>query len=68
MYGIPEFRLPKAIVEHEVGYLVRLGVRIELNQVICKTLTVEELLDDFNAVFIGVGAGLPMFLNLPGED
>ncbi|MDR0610668.1 MAG: NADPH-dependent glutamate synthase [Planctomycetaceae bacterium] len=68
MYGIPEFRLPKAIVEHEVGYLVRLGVRIELNQVIGKTLTVEELLDDFNAVFIGVGAGLPMFLNLPGED
>jgi glutamate synthase (NADPH/NADH) small chain len=68
MYGIPEFRLPKAIVEHEIGYLVRLGVRIELNQVIGKTLTIEELLEDFNAVFIGVGAGLPMFLNLSGED
>ncbi|MDR1963050.1 MAG: NADPH-dependent glutamate synthase [Planctomycetaceae bacterium] len=68
MYGIPEFRLPKAIVEHEVEYLVQLGVRIELNQVIGKTLTIEELLDDFVAIFIGVGAGLPMFLNLPGED
>jgi glutamate synthase (NADPH/NADH) small chain len=68
MYGIPEFRLPKAIVEHEVGYLIRLGVQIELNQVIGKTITIEELLDDFSAVFIGVGAGLPMFLNLPGED
>ncbi|MDR3199148.1 MAG: NADPH-dependent glutamate synthase [Planctomycetaceae bacterium] len=68
MYGIPEFRLPKTIVEHEVGYLIRLGVRMELNQVIGKTITVEELLDDFDAVFIGVGAGLPMFLNLPGED
>ncbi|MDR2116691.1 MAG: NADPH-dependent glutamate synthase [Planctomycetaceae bacterium] len=68
MYGIPEFRLPKAIVEHEINYLVRLGVQIELNQVIGKTITIEELLDDFNAVFIGVGAGLPMFLNLPGED
>lgn len=70
MYGIPEFRLPKAIVENEVDYLVRLGVNIELNQVIGKTITIDELLgeDGFDAVFIGVGAGLPMFLNLPGED
>ncbi|MDR2438121.1 MAG: NADPH-dependent glutamate synthase [Planctomycetaceae bacterium] len=68
MYGIPEFRLPKTIVEHEIGYLIRLGVQIELNQVIGKTITIDELLNDFNAVFIGVGAGLPMFLNLPGED
>lgn len=70
MYGIPEFRLPKSIVETEVDYLVRLGVKIELNQVIGKTITVDELLeeDGFDAVFIGVGAGLPMFLNIPGED
>jgi glutamate synthase (NADPH/NADH) small chain len=70
MYGIPEFRLPKTIVEHEVNYLVKLGVHIELNQVIGKTISIDELLDEdgFDAVFIGVGAGLPMFLNLPGED
>ncbi|GHT17031.1 glutamate synthase (NADPH), homotetrameric [Planctomycetales bacterium] len=70
MYGIPEFRLPKAIVENEVNYLVQLGVKLELNQVIGKTITIDELLneDGFDAVFIGVGAGLPMFLNLPGED
>ena len=70
MYGIPEFRLPKAIVENEIEGLVNLGVTIELNQVIGQTITVDELLneDGFSAVFIGVGAGLPMFLNLPGED
>ncbi len=70
MYGIPEFRLPKAIVEKEVDYLVKLGVKIELNQVIGKTITIDELLheDSFDAVFVGVGAGLPMFLNIPGED
>jgi glutamate synthase (NADPH/NADH) small chain len=70
MYGIPEFRLPKAIVEHEIEGLVKLGVKIELNQVIGQTITVDELLneDGFSAVFIGVGAGLPMFLRLPGED
>jgi glutamate synthase (NADPH/NADH) small chain len=70
MYGIPEFRLPKAIVENEVNYLIKLGVKLELNQVIGKTITIDELLneDGFDAVFIGVGAGLPMFLNLPGED
>lgn len=70
MYGIPEFRLPKAIVEHEIKGLVKLGVHIELNQVIGQTITIDELLneDGFSAVFIGVGAGLPMFLHLPGED
>jgi glutamate synthase (NADPH/NADH) small chain len=70
MYGIPEFRLPKEIVEKEVGYLVRLGVKLELNQVVGQTTTVDELLGDggFDAVFIGVGAGLPMFLGVPGED
>ncbi|MHC4178047.1 MAG: NADPH-dependent glutamate synthase [Planctomycetota bacterium] len=70
MYGIPEFRLPKEIVEKEVDYLVRLGARLELNQVVGQTITIEELLDPsgFDAVFIGVGAGLPMFLGVPGED
>jgi len=69
MYGIPEFRLPKAIVEDEIAGLVKLGVNIELNQVIGQTITVDELLneDGFAAAFIGVGAGLPMFLGLPGE-
>ena len=70
MYGIPEFRLPKKIVEQEVDYLRRLGVRIELNQVIGKSITIDELFDDegFDAVFIGVGAGLPYFMNVPGEN
>ena len=70
MYGIPEFRLPKSIVENEIDGLVKLGVKIELNQVIGQTITIDELLneDGFSAVFIGVGAGLPMFLGLPGED
>jgi len=70
MYGIPEFRLPKAIVEREVEYLRQLGVKIELNQVIGKSITVDELLngEGFDAAFIGVGAGLPYFMNLPGEN
>ena len=70
IYGIPEFRLPKAIVEQEVDYLRRLGVRIELNQVIGKSITVDELLDEegFDAVFVGVGAGLPTFMGVPGEN
>jgi glutamate synthase (NADPH) small chain len=70
IYGIPEFRLPKAIVEAEVDYLRRLGVRIELNQVIGKTITVDELLGEegYHAVFIGVGAGLPQVMHIPGEN
>lgn len=70
MYGIPEFRLPKAIVEHEVHYLEELGVQIEPNMIVGKTVTVDELLTDegFSAVYIGVGAGLPGFLQIPGED
>ena len=68
LYGIPEFRLPKAIVNFEIDYLKKLGVRVELNHVIGKTLTVEELLENFEAVFIGVGAGLPTFMNLEGES
>lgn len=68
VYGIPEFRLPKAIVAREVETLRELGVRVETNVVIGKTLTVDELFEDgFEAVFIGSGAGLPNFMNIPGE-
>ena len=69
VYGIPEFRLPKAIVEKEVDNLKKLGVDIETNVVIGKTLTVDELFEMGNeAVFIGSGAGLPTFMNIPGES
>lgn len=68
MYGIPEFRLPKRIVEAEVEYIKGLGVQLELNRVIGKSETVKELLDGFDAVYIGTGAGLPNFLNVPGEN
>ena len=69
VYGIPEFRLPKAIVAKEVDTLKALGVKIETNAVIGKTLTVDELFDEgFEAVFIGSGAGLPNFMNIPGES
>ncbi|MCX6160902.1 MAG: NADPH-dependent glutamate synthase [Ignavibacteriae bacterium] len=67
VYGIPEFRLPKSIVSFEVDYLKKMGVRVEMNHVIGKTITIDELLQHFNAVFIGVGAGLPVFMNIPGE-
>ena len=69
MYGIPEFRLPKDIVQGEVNYVKSLGVEIKLNQVIGKIDTVDELLEDgYNAVFLAPGAGAPMFLNIPGEN
>ena len=69
VYGIPEFRLPKAIVAKEVDTLKKLGVSIETNVVIGKTLTVDELFDlGFEAVFIGSGAGLPNFMGIPGES
>jgi glutamate synthase (NADPH/NADH) small chain len=69
VYGIPEFRLPKEIVLSEVETLERLGVVLELNAVIGRTLTLEELFESgFDAVYIGVGAGLPVFLNIPGES
>ena len=69
VYGIPEFRLPKAIVAKEIDTLNKLGVRIETNVVIGKTLTVDELFDmGFEAVFIGSGAGLPNFMGIPGES
>jgi len=69
VYGIPEFRLPKAIVEAEVDYLQRLGVEIKYNYVIGKILTVDELFEmGYDACFLGVGAGLPVFMNIPGEN
>jgi glutamate synthase (NADPH/NADH) small chain len=69
LYGIPEFRLPKEIVAHECKYLERLGVKILVNQVVGRTDTVDELFEQgFDAVFLGVGAGLPVFLNVPGEN
>jgi glutamate synthase (NADPH/NADH) small chain len=68
-YGIPEFRLPKAIVKREVANLEKMGVDIELNMVIGKVLTITELFEQgFEAVFIGSGAGLPMFMKIPGES
>jgi glutamate synthase (NADPH/NADH) small chain len=67
-YGIPEFRLPKDIVRAEVEYVKKLGVTLLLDSVIGKIDTVDELLCDFDAVFLGTGAGLPMFLNIDGEN
>ncbi len=70
VYGIPEFRLPKAIVQKEVDNLKALGVKIETNMVIGRVITIEELKSEygFEAVFIGSGAGLPKFMNIPGES
>ncbi len=69
VYGIPEFRLPKAIVAKEVETLKALGVDVQTNVVVGKTLTVDELFDmGYEAVFIGSGAGLPNFMNIPGES
>ncbi len=68
VYGIPEFRLPKKIVAQEVDTLKKLGVRIETNVVIGKTLTIDELFElGYEAVFVGTGAGLPNFMGIPGE-
>ncbi len=70
IYGIPEFRLPKHIVHAEVSYVRSLGVELELNAVIGKTHTLNELLgqEGYDAVFLGTGAGLPMFMHIPGEN
>lgn len=69
VYGIPEFRLPKEIVFSEVNFLERLGVKLQSNTVVGRTLSIDELFEEgFDAVFIGVGAGLPRFLNIPGEN
>jgi len=69
VYGIPEFRLPKGIVKAEVDYLKQLGVRFEMNMIVGKTVSVEELFGEgYDAVFVGAGAGLPRFLGVPGEN
>ena len=70
VYGIPEFRLPKAIVQKEVDGLKALGVKVETDMVIGRVLSIDELLEEygFEAVFIGSGAGLPMFMHIPGEN
>ena len=70
VYGIPEFRLPKAIVAKEIATLEELGVKIAVNTVVGKTVSVEELMEEegFEAVFIGSGAGLPRFMRIPGEN
>jgi glutamate synthase (NADPH/NADH) small chain len=70
VYGIPEFRLPKSIVQKEVDNLKALGVKVETNMVIGKVISIDELMDEqgFEAVFIGSGAGLPRFMNIPGEN
>jgi glutamate synthase (NADPH/NADH) small chain len=70
VYGIPEFRLPKSIVAAEINTIKKLGAEIKLNILIGKTRTIDELMtvDGYDAVFIGTGAGLPMFLNIPGEN
>ncbi|ACL69404.1 NADPH-dependent glutamate synthase [Halothermothrix orenii] len=68
-YGIPEFRLPKSILDQEVENIKKLGVEFKLNVIIGKTITIDELFEDgYKAVFIGTGAGLPLFLNIPGEN
>ncbi len=69
VYGIPEFRLPKAIVQKEIDTLRALGVTIETNMVIGRVLSIDELLEDgYEAVYIGTGAGLPRFMGIPGEN
>ncbi|MBQ2699915.1 MAG: NADPH-dependent glutamate synthase [Clostridia bacterium] len=70
MYGIPEFRLPKAIVQKEIDALKKMGVKIVTNYVVGKSLTIDEIMSEegFSAVFIGSGAGLPNFQNIPGES
>lgn len=68
VYGIPEFRLPKAIVKREIDSLAALGVKVETNVVVGKTITIDEIREEFDAVFIGSGAGLPRFMNIPGES
>jgi glutamate synthase (NADPH) small chain len=69
VYGIPEFRLPKAIVQREVDYVEKLGAKIKVDTIIGQTMTLDELFaSGFDAVFIGTGAGLPYFLNIPGEN
>src|SRR3954469_922820 len=69
VYGIPEFRLPKQIVREQIDYMRQMGVEFETDVVVGRTVTVDELLDEegYDAVYIGTGAGLPQFMNIPGE-
>ena len=67
-YGIPEFRLPKQIVDRELGYLEKLGVAINLNRIVGLNVSFEEILDEFDAVFVCTGAGAPRFMRIPGEE
>jgi len=67
-YGIPEFRLPKEIVRQEVDYIKQLGVEFKTNYIIGRIKTLDELCDEFDAVFLGTGAGLPSFMGIPGEN
>ncbi len=68
VYGIPEFRLPKEIVRREAEFLEKLGVEFRMNTVVGRTYPMEELLEDFDSVFVGTGAGLPKFQGIPGEN
>ena len=70
VYGIPEFRLPKSIVQKEIDGLKALGVKVETNMVIGRSISIQELMEEygFEAVFVGSGAGLPKFMNIPGEN
>jgi NADPH-dependent glutamate synthase beta chain and related oxidoreductases len=69
VYGIPEFRLPKEIVFSEVAGLEEMGVKVQLNTVVGRIVTIDELFEQgFDAIFIAVGAGLPTFLNISGEN
>ncbi len=69
MYGIPEFRLPKALVQTEINALRKMGVKIETNMVVGKTVTLDELLNEgYQSIFVGSGAGLPSFMGIPGEN
>jgi glutamate synthase (NADPH) small chain len=69
VYGIPEFRLPKAIVQREVDYVGKLGAKIKVDAIIGQTITVDELFDQgYDAIFVGTGAGLPYFMEVPGEN
>jgi glutamate synthase (NADPH/NADH) small chain len=68
VYGIPEFRLPKAIVEREVRYLGKLGVKLVTNFIVGRTRSVDSLLEEYDAIFVGTGAGLPWFMQIPGEN
>src|SRR5437868_8487668 len=69
VYGIPEFRLPKQIIREQVDYMRAMGVEFETNVVVGRTVTIDELQEEegYDAVFIGTGAGLPQFMNIPGE-